>query len=187
MIKELNDILRNVKESAEFALANIGEPYNFVRDEINGRYCERISEILYTLKGYDIQRCSIDELTKDYVGTYDDGTPFELEIKGDYKSILFGNIFLEFKNTRKDKDSGVMCGNSECLWHHYFFMKDDYTKLHILHSNKGFLRELSMKYKDSIHYTPKSIENARGYAISQSFLFSLEQSNDFRIITINLV
>lgn len=162
-----------IRNGAEQMLHHPNKPYDFSKDVVLGEQCEELSRLLVTQLGAQITRCQEGELHKDFVGTTHNGTPFELEVKGDFKSIITGNIFIEFMNTRKDEHSGIMCGNEQCLWHHYFFTQGDCTRLHMLCTTKGFIRNLTQQYKDTHYFQPKTIHNARGYAVAQSLLFDV--------------
>lgn len=172
-----------IKDGAENILLHPNKDYNFSKDVVLGEQCEIYSELLFTQLGAHIERCQEGELYKDFIGTYND-KPFELEVKGDFKSIITGNIFIEFMNTNKNAHSGIMCGNEQCLWHHYFFTQGDYTSLNILCTTKGFIRKITQEYKDTQYFQPKTIHNARGYAVAQSLLFELAlHSSDISILT----
>lgn len=186
--------LEHIKYGAWFALEHPNAPYEFERDDLNGQACENLSAQMFEQMGCRIERCPKKELNKDFIGNTPSGTPFELEVKGDYKSIIFGNFFIECQNSKWNKPSGIMCGNSECLWHHYFFTPNDYTKVHLLHTTKGFLRELITTHcNDTAHFQPKSIPNARGYTVTQLFFIEHipahmpQYLNSYKILTYNLL
>lgn len=187
----MHTLLNTIKNGAQFALDNPNAPYDFARDDKNGQACEQLSYEMIKSRNIHIERCVKSELTKDFIGVSAQGTPFELEVKGDYKSIIFGNLFLEAQNTHYMNTSGIMCGNSTCVWHHYFFTPNDCTKLHLLNTTKGFLRDLMNTYLNTTFVCTKTIPNARGYAVAQS-LFTEEllkhpqYLNRYNILTFNL-
>lgn len=189
-----NDIIitlhRALCDVGVFAKLYMNTPHNtyeFERDNKVGLMCEKLSELIYKAHGVNIKRCVAHELNRDYtcttIDTHNAHIEYGVEIKGDFKSIITDNIFLEFLNTKQNKHSGVMCGDDNCIWHHYFFKQGKTDKIYLLCTTKRYLRDVAMRYKDTVFMQPKSILNARGYAVAQS-LFTVELINEIEHISL---
>ncbi|MGL5692166.1 MAG: hypothetical protein ACRDD8_15305, partial [Bacteroidales bacterium] len=157
--------LEIIKNAVANTISEDRNIYNFETDSKIGLAFEHLAQrtfiSLYGIKY--VKKCVDHELGKDYKGLTNDGLLFDIEVKGDIKSVCTDNLFFEYYNTALNRHSGVTCGNPNCIWVHFFFNKDKTDRMYALLTSKKFLMDTLMKYKDDTRFIqPKEIQNARG-------------------------